>query len=37
MKKTINIIVKIISVLIAFSLLTMLFMPKYIEKNTDAE
>lgn len=35
MKKTINIIVKIISVLIAFSLLTMLFMPKYIEKNTD--
>ena len=35
MKKTINIIIKIISVLLAFSLLTMLFMPKYIEKNTD--
>lgn len=35
MKKAVNIIVKIISVLLAFSLLTMLFMPKYIEKNVD--
>lgn len=35
MKKAINVTVKIISVLIAFSLLTMLFMPKYIEKNVD--
>ena len=35
MKRAINIIVKIIAVVIAFVLLTLLFRPKYIEKNID--
>ena len=35
MKKVINIVISIIAVLIAFSLLTMLFMPKYIDENID--
>lgn len=35
MRKLFSIIAKIICVIIAFSLLTMLFMPKYIEKNVD--
>lgn len=35
MKKIIGIIVKIIAVILAFVLLNLLFMPKYIEKNTD--
>lgn len=35
MRKLFSIIAKIVCVIIAFSLLTMLFMPKYIEKNVD--
>jgi len=35
MGKTVKLIFRILAVLIAFCLLTMLFMPKYIEKNAD--
>ena len=34
-KKSFGIIIKVVSVIIAFQLLTLLFMPKYIEKNND--
>lgn len=35
MKKALSVILKIAAVLLAFSILTLLFMPKYIEKNAD--
>ena len=34
-KKSFGVIIKVVSVILAFQLLTLLFMPKYIEKNND--